>query len=99
MSKLQSSASMDTIMVLPQNAEQKRTIEAFLTALKIHYLPVKATLEELEARLLPGQQTIWNNLKAGLVWVEDLKSGRIPPEQIKTLEQLLTEYEDANFTN
>ena len=66
---------MDTIMVLPQNAEQKRAIEAFLKALKIHYLPVKPSLEELEARLLPGQRTVWNDLKAGLAWVAEHKKG------------------------
>ncbi|MCY7329829.1 MAG: hypothetical protein LH618_14850 [Saprospiraceae bacterium] len=60
---------------------------------------MKPTLKELEARLLPGQRTIWNNLKAGLFWVEDYKNGRIPPEQIKTLDQLLSEYEAANSTN
>ena len=90
---------MDAIIVLPQTAEQKRTLEAFLTALRIHYLPVRPTLEELEARLLPNQRTIWNNLKAGLSWVEDYKNGTIPPEDIKTLDQLLREYENANSTN
>ena len=89
---------METIIVLPQNIEQKRTIEAFLKALKIQYLPVKPSLEELEARLLPGQRRIWNNLKTGLTEVEDSKNGQIQPKEIKTLDKLLTEYESANPT-
>jgi hypothetical protein len=90
---------METIIVLPQNIEQKRTIEAFLTALKIHYLPVKPTLAELEARLSPGQWAIWNNLRAGLSWVENYKNGLIPAEEVKTLDELLTEYEHADSPN
>lgn len=91
--------SMETIIILPQNIEQKRTIEAFLKSLNVQYLPVKPTLEELEARLKPNQLTIWNNLKAGLSWVEDYKKGQIRPDETKTLEMLLTESESANPNN
>jgi hypothetical protein len=90
---------METILVLPKNAEQKRTIEAYLVALKVQFMPVKPTLEELEARLNPNQIEIWNNLKSGLNWVEDYKSGKIPQNEIKTLDLLLNEYEHANPSN
>jgi hypothetical protein len=90
---------METMLVLPKNLEQKRTIEAFLKALKIQYLPVKPTLEELEARLTPKQKLIWSNLQAGLVWVDAYKNGQIPAEEIKTLDNLLNEYENAIHSN
>jgi hypothetical protein len=90
---------METILVLPQNIEQKRTIEAFLSALKISYLPVKPTLEELEARLLPGQMEVWQNLKAGFSWVDAYKNGQIPASEIKNLDTILTEYENGDHSN
>ncbi len=46
---------METILVLPQNVEQKNTIEAFLTTLKIHFKTTNLTFGELEARLSPGK--------------------------------------------
>ena len=63
---------MEAIIVLPQDAEQKRTIEAFLTALKINYVRTEPTLEELEARLLPNQRKVWMGLKTAL---EEVNNG------------------------
>lgn len=68
---------MDAITVLPQNKEQKRIIEAFLQALKMDYFATETTLEELETRLLPGQRTVWENLKRAFLEVEnDTARGR-----------------------
>ena len=62
---------METLMVLPRDAEQKRTIEAFLKALKIKYVRQKPTLEELEARLSPSQRKVWIGLKTAIQEVND----------------------------
>ena len=53
-------------MVLPRDAEQKQTIEAFLNALKIKYVRQESTLEALEARLSPKQQAVWQGLKTAI---------------------------------
>jgi hypothetical protein len=62
---------METITVLPQNREQKKALEAFLSALKMDYFSTRTTLDELEARLLPGQSMVWKNLKQALLEVEN----------------------------
>ncbi|MFN4256625.1 MAG: hypothetical protein ACK4Q5_16610 [Saprospiraceae bacterium] len=87
---------MDTLIVLPQNIAQKQTIEAFLQALKIAYLPAQPTPAELEAWLLPGQRAVWENMKSGLDWVARYKRGEVPPEEVKTLDELLNELEHEN---
>ena len=62
---------METLMVLPRDAEQKQTIEAFLNALKIKYVRQESTLEALEARLSPKQQAVWQGLKTAIQEVND----------------------------
>lgn len=62
---------MEALTVLPQNSEQKQTIEAFLNALKINYLRTEPTLEQLEARLLPGQLKVWIGLKTAIQEVDN----------------------------
>ena len=83
---------MNTIMVLPQNAEQLEVIEAFLNALKIRFvLTPPATFEELRDRLSPDQREIAEGLKNGLDWVEHYNKGQIPENEVLTLEEMLNQ--------
>ena len=81
---------METLMVLPRDAEQKQTIEAILKALKIKYVRQKLTLEELEARLLPKQREVWFGLKTA---IQEVKSGTAVGT---SLEDFLNELEHEN---
>ena len=81
---------METLMVLPRDAEQKRTIEAILKALKIKYVRQKPTLEELEARLLPKQREVWLGLKTA---IQEVKEGKAYGG---SLDDLLNEIENEN---
>ena len=81
---------MLNIMVLPQNAEQQRTIEAFLNALKIAYIHTDPSREELEARLKPDQRQLWDNLKQG--W-QEAKNGNAAAH---SLDALLNEIENED---
>lgn len=60
-----------TFVVLAETAEQTRVLEAFLKALNIKFIPTKPNLEELEARLLPKQKEVWENLKNAILDVEN----------------------------
>lgn len=80
-------------MILPENAEQNRALEAFLKAFKIKYVSTKPTLAELEARLLPGQNKVWQNLKTALFEAENNLSAA------SSLDELLTQYDNENHTN
>ena len=77
-------------MVLPRDAEEKRTIEAILKALKIKYVRQKPTLEELEARLLPKQREVWLGLKTA---IQEVKEGKAYDG---SLDDLLNELENEN---
>lgn len=80
-------------MILTENAEQNGALEAFLKAFKIKYVSTKPTLAELESRLLPGQNKVWQGLKTALYEVEnDLTSA-------PSLDELLTAYDNENLTN
>ena len=84
---------MHGYMILPENAEQNRALEAFLKAFKIKYVSAKPTLEELESRLLPGQNKVWQNLKTAIYEADnDIASAQ-------SLDGLLTTYENENHTN
>lgn len=78
-------------MILPENAEQNRALEAFLKAFKIKYVSTKPTLAELETRLLPGQNKVWQNFKTALFEAENNLSAA------SSLDELLTQNE--NHTN
>lgn len=80
-------------MILPENAEQNRALEAFLKAFNIKYVSTKPTLSELESRLMPGQNKIWQGLKTALFEAENNLSAA------SSLEVLLTEYDNENLTN
>lgn len=60
-----------TFIVLTETAEQTHILEAFLNALKITFMPTKPNLEDLEARLLPKQKQVWENLKNAILDVEN----------------------------
>ena len=81
---------MEALTVLPQDAEQKRTIEAFLNALKINYLRTEPTLEELEARLLPGQLKVWTGLKTA---IQEVNNGTAKG---RTWAEFKKEWQDGN---
>ncbi len=80
-------------MILPENAEQNHALEAFLKAFNIKYVSTKPTLEELESRLMPGQNKVWQGLKTALFEAENNLSAA------SSLEELLTEYDNENLTN
>ena len=63
-----------TFLVLTETVEQTHALEAFLNALKIKFVPTKPNLQELEARLLPKQKVIWENLKNAIHDVENGKA-------------------------
>lgn len=88
---------MNTVMVIPENAEQLQVIEAFLNALKIKFVltsPASAT-HEGTLSLSPEQIQIASNLENGLQWVERYHKGDIPKEEILTLDELLNQHENA----
>lgn len=80
-------------MILPENAEQNRALEAFLKAFNIKYVSTKPTLAELESRLMPGQNKVWQGLKTALFEAENNLSAA------SSLDELLTEYDNENLTN
>ncbi len=80
-------------MILPENAEQNRALEAFLKAFNIKYVSTKPTLAELESRLMPDQNEVWQGLKIALFEAENNLSAA------SSLEELLTEYDNENLTN
>lgn len=87
---------MNTIMVMPQNAEQLQVIEAFLNALKIRFVHTpQATFEEIEGHLSPEQRKISDGLKNGLLWVQQYNNGEIPQNEVLTLDELLNQHEET----
>ena len=80
-------------MILPENAEQNRALEAFLKAFNIKYVATKTTLEELESRLLPGQNKVWQGLKMAIYEAENDLSAA------DSLEELLIQYDNENNSN
>jgi hypothetical protein len=80
--------NMNTIMVMPQNAEQLQVIEAFLNALKIRFVQTPPTTFE---DLSPEQYKIANGLKDGLLWVQKYQNGEIPENEVLTLDELLNQ--------
>jgi hypothetical protein len=87
---------MNTIMVMPQSAEQLQVIEAFLNALKIRFVYSSQTsFEELEEHLSPEQRKISDGLKNGLLWVQQYNNGEIPENEVLTLDELLNQQEET----
>ena len=63
---------MEAITVFTANQEESRIIKAILEALKMAYKTKELTLEEMEARLMPGQLNVWLGLKNA---IQEVKSG------------------------
>ena len=63
---------MEAITVFTANQEESRIIKAILEALKMAYKTKELTLEEMEARLMPGQLKVWLGLKNA---IQEVKSG------------------------
>ena len=67
---------MEAITVFTANQEQSRIVKAFFQALQMVYETKEPTLEEMEARLLPGQLKVWLGLKTA---IQEVKDGDVYP--------------------
>ena len=81
---------MEAIMVYTANQEQSRALKIFLDGLKMAYHTHKPTREELEARLMPKEREVWENLKQGIYEAENGQAAAY------SLDDLLTEIENEN---
>ena len=81
---------MEAITVFTVNKEQSRVLKAFLQALEMTYQAKETTLEEMEARLMPGQLKVWQGLKTA---IHEVKEGKVYPY---SLDNLLSKTDDEN---
>ena len=80
-------------IIISYDEADEPLLMALFKKLQVIVYPTKPNLEELEARLLPKQRQIWENLKTAIHEVENGEAAAY------SLEDLLTDYDHENNTH
>jgi hypothetical protein len=79
-------------IIISYNEADEPLLMALFNKLQVIVHPSKPNLEDLEARLLPKQRQVWENLKTAIHEAENNEAAAY------SLDDLLTDYDHENNT-